>query len=152
MTRAKGKAQKKIDSGYEACIDCGATCDKEGRTAGAAWLKAHVCPTPGDFQKWLNDPVAQKEYQDSLNMTFAEMAKKYGSRHCIIYEMFNISQFADGSVFDCVERTAYKAEHVLDSAFPYVMTALPNEVLGDLIRNAKAAVKSGWTTNLAPRV
>ena len=87
-----------------------------------------------------------------------------------IYEMFNISQYCDGSVLNCLTGRTYTARQVIDAhkagqpeynmmdgvlGFPDEpkgMTKLVRDIFNDIRRNAKAALKNGGTRNLAPRV
>jgi hypothetical protein len=150
------------DNSYRMCIDCGANSPQPGSAAGDRWIETHECPTPGEFEKWLNDPVAMAEYRATINITYAEMAKKYGSRDMMIYEMYNLSQYADGSVLNAMPTTinpwrTLTAQEVVDGKAVIqadrnsaaVKTA--KDITADLLRNAKAALKNGSTTNLAPR-
>ncbi len=116
-------------------------------------------------------PGQDGEYHAAINMTYAEMAKKYGTRDMLIYEMYNLSQFSDGSVLNAITMLTYTAEQVRDSyktgmpdyklidgllGFPDAATGmmkLIKSIYDDLRRNARAAIKTGGhTKNLAPRV
>src|SRR5277367_2035094 len=100
-------------------------------------------------------------------MTFAERTWQAGKRddEHMIYEMYQFSQYSDGSVLDCAAGVTYTAAEIVGGAlivdFPkrkgsdYVrppqspVLSLAKQINADLLRNAKAALKNGTTTNLA---
>jgi hypothetical protein len=98
--------------------------------------------------------------------TFAEQTKDSGVRddERMIYEMMHISQYSDGSVLDAEFLKTFTAQQVAESATVIVLgdgdysgyhpenLKLGKLIAGDIKRNAKAAIKNGTTTNLAPRV
>jgi len=73
----------------------------------------------------------------------------------MIYEMSVISQYEDGSVFNCVTMETMTAEDVVNlpptQPLPFCGGG-ERAVIRDLKRNAKAALKNGKTENLAPLV
>jgi len=94
-------------------------------------------------------------------MTYAEQTAANGQRddEHMIYEMFEFSQYSDGSVLECRTMTTYTAEEVWlgkvivtprqTCSLNYKMA---KDISDDLKRNAKAALKNGTTKNRAPRV
>jgi hypothetical protein len=89
-------------------------------------------------------------------MTQAENSKINGRDDgTMIYEMYWLSQYTDGSVLECVNMQTFTAQEVVDGACDGYGTMIGQSgkaVIGDLRRNAKAAIKNGTTSNLAPRV
>jgi hypothetical protein len=94
-------------------------------------------------------------------MTYAERSAATRTRddEHMIYEMGSVSQYADGSVLDCLTMTTYSAEQVVAGITlrtlrfePAFIFNRPSLYLKDLRRNAKAALKNGTTRNLAPFV
>lgn len=89
-------------------------------------------------------------------MTYAEQTKATRARddEHMIYEMGEWSQYEDGSVLHCRLMTTFVASQVASPHFTRELTAvgIPAWLLKDLRRNAKAALKNGTTTNLAPRI
>ncbi len=85
-------------------------------------------------------------------MTYAENTMQTRERddEHMIYEMFNLSQYEDGSVLDCIPMRSYTAKQVVDGECDSLKTA--KNIIDDLKRNALAAIKHGNTMNLAPRV
>jgi hypothetical protein len=80
-------------------------------------------------------------------MTYAE-ASIHGGRDDdhMIYEEYNISQYTDGSVLNCLTMTTYTAQDVIDGTVS--MAGLPplgdkhqKAVAADLRRNAKKAYR-----------
>jgi len=92
-------------------------------------------------------------------MTYAEEAELSGKRddEHMIYEMFQFSQYEDGSVFDCWRDVTHTSQEIADgmdvvgNENPKTVSVAKN-INRDLRRNAKAALKNGTSTNLAPRV
>jgi hypothetical protein len=81
-------------------------------------------------------------------MTYAE-ASIHGGRDDahMIYEEYNISQYTDGSVLNCLKMTTYTAQNVIDGTVS--MAGLPpcgekylKSVAADLRRNAKKATRT----------
>jgi len=73
----------------------------------------------------------------------------------MIYEMYQFSQYSDGSVLDC-RTIMYTAQEVVDGkVFVHNSVEISSETARninlDLRRNAKAVLKNGTTKNLAPR-
>jgi hypothetical protein len=91
-------------------------------------------------------------------MTHAERSAATRTRddEHVIYEMGSVSQYEDGSVFDCITMMTYTAEQVVSGIAirfePALILNRPKLYLKDLRRNAKAALKNGRTGNLAPFV
>lgn len=138
MTRAKGEAQRKP-----------ITIMKDG------------VPRPITKDE-MTDFIATAEA--NLRNTFAEQARENGSHEGLprIYEMYNFSQYADGSVLNAISMKTYTAQEVADTDLVGV-TDHPKHthpaalkvaklISADLRRNAKEALKNGTTKNLAPRV
>src|SRR5271170_4647915 len=122
------------------------------------------------MEEFMKKAKAQKEFEVrpfrlegvSNNPTWAEMSIHHGrdDKH-MIYEMFQISQYSDGSVLNCLTMKFFTAQEIVDMGKPNLRPSaggtaeqrkLWQAVFGDLRRNAKAALKNGTTTNLAPVV
>lgn len=116
------------------------------------------------------EPGEAKGVLDLDKLTCAEMAKELEIRldEHMIYEMYHVSQYRDGSVLDCLRMRTFTAEELTTNALTSMVAVfgdqepaasvepsiakLGREVAKDIRRNAMAAVKNGTTTNLAPRV
>lgn len=87
-------------------------------------------------------------------MTYAEHSAATQTRddEHMIYEMYNYSQYEDGSVLNCVGMETLTAQEVADFPEGRGWTPLLKTIWRDMRRNAKAALKHGATRNLAPRV
>jgi hypothetical protein len=96
-------------------------------------------------------------------MTYAERSAAAQTRddEHMIYEMYQFSQYEDGSVFDCVKSRTYTAEELLradvevgycQAKYHPSMRRRLQAISGDLRRNAKAALKNGKTENRTPFV
>lgn len=90
-------------------------------------------------------------------MTYAEQSAASGKRddEHMIYETMNISQYEDGSVLECITMTTYTAKEAASRLKSIRYDGSPatlKNVVKDLRRNAKAALKHGKTRNLAPFV
>jgi hypothetical protein len=72
----------------------------------------------------------------------------------MIFEMFNLSQYEDGSVLDCDTMKAFTAQQVVDGAVNKCdcSKVTASKVFAAIRKNTKAAIRNGVTTNLAPRV
>jgi hypothetical protein len=94
--------------------------------------------------------------------TMAEQAAETGTRDHLICEMYQWAQFEDGSVLnslltDINPTATFTAQEVVDGLFVIYSDnphceKLGKIIMGDMLRNAKAAIKNGTTKNLAPRV
>lgn len=78
-------------------------------------------------------------------MTYAE-ASIHGGRddNHMIYEEYNISQYTDGSVLNCLTMTAYTAQEVIDgkmnlAGLPPLGGKYQKAVAADLRKNAMTA-------------
>ncbi len=87
-------------------------------------------------------------------MTYAERTKLTEQRddEHMIYEMGSLSQYEDGSVFNCVAMRTYTPEEIvfMTEAIqpePAAIFSRPQAYLKDLKRNARAAIKHGKTKN-----
>jgi hypothetical protein len=139
MRRAKGKAQGKITKPIMIA--------KDGVTRPI---------TKDEMTDFIH------EAEQNFRMTMAEIAAEQGTRDGVIYEMYQWSQFEDGSVFNALRTNinpiaTFTAKQVVDGVFVIVSDNPLGEKLGrvimsDMLRNAKAAIKNGSTANLAPRV
>jgi len=91
-------------------------------------------------------------------MTYAEQVVATGKRddEHMIYEMFHISQYSDGSVLNVATMKAYTVQEILDDEEGkdalWKFNPVKRQLWGDLRRNAEAALKNGTTGNLAPFV
>lgn len=92
-------------------------------------------------------------------MTFAEASIHRGrDDDHMIYEEYNISQYIDGSVLNCLTMTAYTAHEVVDGAvnlagLPPFGDKYQKSVAADLRKNAKKAnSKSRLATGQTPQV
>jgi hypothetical protein len=92
-------------------------------------------------------------------MTYAERTQQTERRddEHMIYEMGSVSQYEDGSVLQCTTMQTFTAKEVLAMSIPLqpepsAIFQRPALYLGDLKRNAKAAIKNGKTENRAPLV
>lgn len=84
-------------------------------------------------------------------MTYAEQSVVNGrDDDHMIYEMFHVSQYEDGSVLDCARMESYTAQQVVNGTADRIYPS--KVIIDDLKRNARAAIKKGQTNNLAPRV
>jgi hypothetical protein len=94
-------------------------------------------------------------------MTYAEQSAASGKRddEHMIYEMFHLSQYSDGSVLNCRTMKTWTAYEIANGVpkpggrdEQKMMTdATKQAVWQDLKRNAKAALKNGTTKNIGPR-
>jgi hypothetical protein len=80
-------------------------------------------------------------------MTYAE-ASIHGGRDDdhMIYEEYNISQYTDGSVANCLTLTTYTAQEVIDgtmnlAGLPQCADEYQKRVAADLRRNAKKVTR-----------
>jgi hypothetical protein len=93
--------------------------------------------------------------QRRTSMTYAEKSKSTKTRddEHMIFEMFNISQYKDGSVLDCLTMRTFTAAEVVEGDVIGCVDCSPasrSKVYAALSINAKAAIKNGITENLAP--
>jgi hypothetical protein len=63
----------------------------------------------------------------------------------MVYEMYNYSQYEDGSVLNCVGMETFTAQEVADFPEGRGWTPLLKTIWRDMRRIAKAALKNGTT-------
>jgi len=122
---------------------------KGSRVADSMWCGIDILDAVRTEEK--NDPTPCQKCIDNLNQhgTYADkvyVSRKRDDEH-MIYEVYYISQYEDGSAFDCRLGATYTAEQVARMG-----NTNPKWLAQDLRRNAKAALKNGTSKNLAPRV